>query len=139
MELLSMNFINGGLKRYWRRRRYQRLDGTAAWTGRRNLKVVRFGGDKSGGSTRRFWRIRAIPKLRMKIFNPIKVLAKVRDAYVNMMVGWVGSDSFFGDKRIPRARQVERKSSKRVEEFEVKLIMEIYKSLKASRELAAFS
>ncbi|KAK9118622.1 hypothetical protein Scep_016715 [Stephania cephalantha] len=80
---------------------------------RRNLKVVRFGGEKIGESTRRFWRIRAIPKLRFKFFNSIKLLAKVRDAYVNMMVGWVGNDSFFGDKRIPRAKQVERKYFKR--------------------------
>ncbi|KAF9623467.1 hypothetical protein IFM89_003051 [Coptis chinensis] len=134
MEIISYPF-NGSLKRYWRRRRYQRLDG--AVTGK-NMKVARLGGKRKS-----FWRVRTIPKLKwgFKIVSPIKLLRKVRDAYMNMMlglagnVGYLNGDNFFGGKRIPKARTISKAS--KVEEFETKLIFEIYKALMASRELAS--
>ncbi|KAF9623470.1 hypothetical protein IFM89_003054 [Coptis chinensis] len=77
--------ITRGLKRYWRARRYQRLDGTI--TSKKNMQVARLGGKR-----KRSWRIRAIPKLklRFKLVSPIKVLATLRDAYINMMIGLEG-------------------------------------------------
>ncbi|PIA63672.1 hypothetical protein AQUCO_00201191v1 [Aquilegia coerulea] len=137
MEMNSTIAIYGSLKRFWRRRQYQRLDGT----NKKNMNVARLGGKRKS-----FWRIRAIPKLKLKlkIVSPIKMLAKLRDAYINMMLGLAGNvgslngDGFFGDKRIPKARKPSSsKVSKAAGEYESKLIFEIYKALKASPEFAS--
>ncbi|KAF8399067.1 hypothetical protein HHK36_014933 [Tetracentron sinense] len=133
MEKLESPFY-GSLKRYWRRRRYQRLDGTV--TSKKTVKMARF----RGGNNKRFWRIRVIPKLRLKIVSPLKLLGRLRDAYVNMMLGLAGnvryfnSGNSFGDKRIPKARQVPMLSP--YQDIDSRLVYEIYKSLMASRELA---
>ncbi|KAF5197389.1 hypothetical protein FRX31_013026 [Thalictrum thalictroides] len=130
----------GSLKGFWRRRQYQRLE--IYGTSKKNMNVARLGGKRKS-----FWRIRAIPKLKLKfkIVSPIKLLAKLRDAYINMMLGLAGNvgslngDAFFGGKRIPKARKPSSSkiSSKQAGEFESKLIFEIYKALKASPEFAS--
>ncbi|XP_077221088.1 uncharacterized protein LOC143854856 [Tasmannia lanceolata] len=128
MDFFSSQFSKG-LQRYWRRRSYQRLDGS----GKKNPKTVRL-----GGNTRRSWKIRAIPKLRIKIYSPIKLLTRLRDAYMNAMLKLVGntgslqSGNAFGGKRIPRARTVKESSS----DFEIRMVLEICKSIVASRDLA---
>ncbi|XP_060195403.1 uncharacterized protein LOC132624677 [Lycium barbarum] len=126
---LVQNLFNGGLlKIQWRRRRYQRLDGTA----RKNIKVTKFG--RNG--QKRTWRIKAIPKLKLKIFSPIKLWNKFKNAYMNMMLhlaGNVNNGNMFGAKRIPKARQVELAYTNT--EFENRLIYEIYKSMVPSMEL----
>ncbi|PIA63671.1 hypothetical protein AQUCO_00201190v1 [Aquilegia coerulea] len=135
MELISSPF-SGSIKRNWRRRQYQRLDGSV--NREDTMKIARLGGKR-----KRLWRIRAIRKLKLgfKTVSPINLLAKLRDSYINMMLGIAGNvgslncDSFFGGKRIPKARTV-RKVSK-AEEFETKLVYEIYKALMASRELTS--
>ncbi|KAF5197388.1 hypothetical protein FRX31_013025 [Thalictrum thalictroides] len=135
MELISSTF-SSSIKRNWRRRQYQRLDGSV--NREDTIKIARLGGKR-----KRFWRIRAIRKLKLgfKIVSPIKLLAKLRDSYINMMLGVAGNvgslngDSFFGRKRLPKARTVEKIS--KAEEFETKLVYEIYKALMASRELTS--
>ncbi|KAK9118627.1 hypothetical protein Scep_016720 [Stephania cephalantha] len=134
----------GKLKRYLRKREYQRLDGPHEYqpsTKRSTkVKITRFRGYSTSTAKnghRRVWKIIAIPKLRyLKIVSPIKLLKRLRDAYVNMMLGITGNagDSFFGNKRIPKARKVERVL--KGDEFEMKLMVEMYKSLVASRRLA---
>ncbi|KAF9623468.1 hypothetical protein IFM89_003052 [Coptis chinensis] len=135
MEMISSTTtFYGSLKRYWRRRQYQRIDGAIT----KNPKAIRLGGKR-----KRTWKIKLTPKLKwgLKIVSPIKLMAKLRDAYINMMLGLAGNvgslsgDNFFGGKRIPRARKISKVSKTDV--FETKLIFEIYKALKASRELAA--
>ncbi|XP_030941010.1 uncharacterized protein LOC115965858 [Quercus lobata] len=134
MELIPKP-VQGTLKRYWRRQRYQRLHGSKPV--RKNVKITRFG----GSPRRRVWRIRAVPKLRLKNFSPSKLWTKIKNAYMNMMVslaGNVGSlntSSVFGDKRIPKERQVSHVVYS-TEEVENRLILEIYKALLASRELS---
>ncbi|XP_021628386.1 uncharacterized protein LOC110626655 [Manihot esculenta] len=132
MELISTPFA-GTWRRYWRRKRYQRLDG--AFTGRKNMRVVRFG----GGSPRRAWKIR--PKLRiLKIAatSPLRLLRKLKNAYVDMMLNLAGNVSFlnndtvFGNKRIPKARQAPAAAYSN-EEFETRLVYEIYKALKSTQ------
>ncbi|KAF8390085.1 hypothetical protein HHK36_024606 [Tetracentron sinense] len=119
MEILSSPF-HGSLKRYWRGRRYQRLDG--AITGKKSMKIARL-----GAKSRRFWKIRAFPKLRLKIVSPIKLLVRLRDGYINMMlglesnVGYLNNASVFGDGRILKARQVQMASSS--EEFSSLFLM----------------
>ncbi|KAM7516333.1 hypothetical protein LguiA_005916 [Lonicera macranthoides] len=117
-------------KTYWRRRRYQRLGGA---TNRKNLKTVRF-----GGGPQRSWRIKVVPKLRLKavILSPFKIWSKLKNAYVNMMlnlagkVGHSNNVNVFGEIRIPKARQVSKGYSSN--EFENRLVFEIYKALAAS-------
>ncbi|XWS47600.1 hypothetical protein CRYUN_Cryun14cG0166000 [Craigia yunnanensis] len=132
MELLQKPFP-ATLKRYWRRRQYQKLNSEVI-NNRKNVKVTRM-----GGGSRRFWRIKAIPKLRWKIASPIKLLTKLKNVYMNMMmslagnVGYLNNDNTFGGKRIPKARKVHMAYSN--SEFEERLVYEIYKNLIATREL----
>jgi hypothetical protein len=100
---LAPSFFNGSWKRYWRRKRYQRLDG--AITARKNTNVARF-----GGSPRRTWKIKAVPKLRIlkNIASPTKLLRKLKNAYISMILSVAGNADgthVFGDKRVPRGRQ----------------------------------
>ena len=129
---LAPSFFNGSWKRYWRRKRYQRLDG--AITARKNTNVARF-----GGSPRRTWKIKAVPKLRIlkNIASPTKLLRKLKNAYISMILSVAGNADgthVFGDKRVPRGRQV--KAAYPSEAFEKRLVYEIYKNLLATRELS---
>lgn len=143
MELLPKKSY-GSLKRLWRRRRYRRIDDETRI--RKNVKVTRFG----GGEKKRYWKIKALPKLRILRpigSAPLKLLSKVKNAYMEMMlnlagnVGYLNNNNAFGTKRIPKERKVDAivYSGHEVEE---RLVLEIYKALAASRgahELTATS
>ncbi|KAK9276319.1 hypothetical protein L1049_005850 [Liquidambar formosana] len=124
------------LKRYWRRRRYQRLNG--ATTNKKKPKIMRLG----GSCRRRLWRIRAIPKLKLRFVSPIKLLAKFHDAYIDMMIRLASSVEnsngvgAFGGKRIAKGCLVSKASSG--EEVDSRLVLEIYKRMASTREVAAF-
>ncbi|PIA63673.1 hypothetical protein AQUCO_00201192v1 [Aquilegia coerulea] len=136
MEMSYSTSSNGNFKRYWRRSQYQRLVGAQA--SRENMRVARLGGKRKRG-----WNIRIIKKIKLglKILSPIKLLLKLRTAYIKMMirlegkVGALNGDNFFKAKRINQKTEKNSNDSKAAEEFEAKLILEIYKSLTASREL----
>ncbi|KAK7295760.1 hypothetical protein RJT34_18672 [Clitoria ternatea] len=91
-------------------------------------------------SPRRYWRIR---RLRWVITSPLKMLTKLKNAYINLMLRLAGSvgamntetdsNTIFALKRIPKARQVSKGYS--MDAFEARLIFEISKSLVASYEL----
>lgn len=102
--------------------------------GGRKMKTVRL-----GGSPQRAWRIKSSPKLKLKVIlvSPFKLMKKLKNAYLNMMLtisGGGGDGSTFGDKRVPKARHVPIASS--TSEFDRRLVLEIYKSLVVSRESA---
>ncbi|KAG8384110.1 hypothetical protein BUALT_Bualt04G0083900 [Buddleja alternifolia] len=132
MEIMS---YNGSLRRQWRSRRgYNRVSPS----NRRNLKVARFG---SAGNSKRSWRLRLAPKLRLvRLASPLKLWYKFKNAYMNMMLkfatnsGSSNSGNIFGAKRIPKARDVPNMGYSRTE-FENRLIFEIYKNMVASFEL----
>ncbi|KAJ4961773.1 hypothetical protein NE237_021683 [Protea cynaroides] len=134
MERFSIP-IYGSLKKYWKRRTYRRLGDVGYSSVRKNRKVLRLGGN----SSRRSWKIRAIPKLQLKINFPMKIWKKFRDGYINMMLGFAGKagghseSSVFGGKRIPRGRPIPQLS-----EFDKRLVLQIYNSLVASRELVSY-
>ncbi|KAK9271691.1 hypothetical protein L1049_002054 [Liquidambar formosana] len=135
MDILP-NPSKGSLNRYWRRRKYHRLDG--AITGQnKNVRLARFG----GGRTKKFWKIRAVPKLRLKAFSPLKLWTRFKNAYMDMMLNLAGSvghlngGNVLEGKRIPKKRQVPLVYSS--DEFENRLVYEIYKAMIASRELGA--
>lgn len=99
---------------------------------RKNMKVVKF-----GGNSKRGWKIRVAKKLKLKMsLSPLKLWKKIKTGYVNMMLNLGnGGSSVFGEKRIPQARQLQITYAPT--EFENRLVLEIYKSLVASRELSS--
>ncbi|KAG7973800.1 hypothetical protein I3843_06G015300 [Carya illinoinensis] len=145
MEIVPSAYYEN-LKRYWRRRRYQRLINGANYTNRRNLRIARLGGNSSSSSTsaRRLWRVKSSPKLRFGniILSPIKVLTKFHDAYVDMMIRLAGnvanpnSVNLFGGKRVPKGRQISIVSYGE-EVDQGRLVLEIYKRIASTRELDA--
>ncbi|PIN24171.1 hypothetical protein CDL12_03121 [Handroanthus impetiginosus] len=74
-----------GIKGYWRRKGYERLNGGGR---RRKTRAVELASAGYGSSRRRrFWRIKLTPRLKLKLrFSPKKFLIGLRDAYVNMMM-----------------------------------------------------
>ncbi|TKY64822.1 hypothetical protein E2542_SST07673 [Spatholobus suberectus] len=89
----------GGIKRYLSRRRYQRLDGGA--TGGKKTKMVRL-----RRSPRRHFRIKAVPRLTWAVRSPLKMLAKLKNAYTNFMLRSMNTDNIFGEKKVPKADPV---------------------------------
>ncbi|XP_050374787.1 uncharacterized protein LOC126792404 [Argentina anserina] len=138
MEIAPSNCYDN-LKRYWRRRRYQRLHGD----NKKKMRVVRLGGGPNGSTSppRRSWRLRTTAKLRLiKCFSPINLFTKLHGAYVDMMVrtaGNVGGARRIagGSKKVAKARdQISMATSE--EAVDTRLVLEIYKRLAASRQLA---
>ncbi|KAL0395911.1 UNVERIFIED_CONTAM: hypothetical protein Scaly_0039500 [Sesamum calycinum] len=129
--------FNGSLvKRQWRRRGYTKLSPT----GRRNVKIVKFGTGNTT-SSKRSWRLRLTPKLRLvRLASPLRLWHRFKNAYMKMMLrfantsGTSNSANVFGAKRIPKARDVPTAPYSGTE-FENRLILEIYKSMVASLEL----
>lgn len=141
MEIVPSSYYDN-LKRYWRRRRYQRLNVVS----KKKMKVARLGGGATGGSTSptRFFKIR---KLRLiKFVSPITLLAKFHGAYVDMMVRMAGNVG--GARRVAGGSKKVAKiqdqivsvaaSCGRQEAVDTRLVLEIYKRLAASRQLAAY-
>ncbi|KAL1824134.1 hypothetical protein DCAR_0312176 [Daucus carota subsp. sativus] len=131
MEYLLSNPLNGTMKRFQRTRKgHKRIN----WSGpnRNNMDTVRL-----GGSPRRAWRIRVVPKMRFKrvLSSPSRLWKKLKTGYVNMMLNLAKNQSanVFGGKRIPMGRQFPTGSYTSAE-FDKRLVLEIYKSLVASRE-----
>ncbi|MED6142990.1 hypothetical protein PIB30_002814 [Stylosanthes scabra] len=128
----------GGIKSYLRRKRYQHGSATPTRGGGRKAKVIRL-----KRRARRYWRIRTIPKLRWVITSPLKMLIKLKNAYMNFMLRLAGNfgalntenDNIvvFGGKRIRKARQFSKRFSG--DAFEARLIYEISKTFIASHEL----
>ncbi|CAN1122616.1 hypothetical protein LINPERPRIM_LOCUS2824 [Linum perenne] len=139
-----MELIPTSWSRHWmRKNRYQRLND--APLRRRNIRVARLGigGDKSSSSPGRLaWRIKVVPKLRVRVAvaAPLKLAAKLKNKYVDMMVkvaGSVGSlntNMVFGNKRIPKARQLKMSGSD--EQFQNRIIYEMFKNISSAHELS---
>jgi hypothetical protein len=121
-SLLPKPTNNGGIKQYLRRRHYKHLEGSG-----KKMKVIRL-----KRSTRKFWRIRTIPRLRWVIKSPLKMLSNFKNVYLNFMLKSLNIDSNIGGQ-IPKAPQVSKDYAS--DAFEVKLIYEISKALIASHEL----
>ncbi|KAL3652908.1 hypothetical protein CASFOL_002589 [Castilleja foliolosa] len=125
MEGVSKS-VYKGIKGYWRRKGYKRLNGG----GKRKLRVVQLGSADTGEGSRRrrrFWRFKLTPRLKLKLrFSPKKFLIRLRDAYVNMMMkiansrvigGGYPGDGVMGFGLRP------------VKEYDERMIVEIYKSI----------
>ncbi|XP_059441938.1 uncharacterized protein LOC132174246 [Corylus avellana] len=120
------------LKRYWRRRRYQRLI-NGAKSNRRKLKIARLGGGTRTLTSK-------VMRFNINTVSPIKLLAKLHDAYIDMMIplasnvklGYPNNVDLFGGKRVPKGRrQISMASCG--QEVDGKLVLGIYKRIASSR------
>ncbi|KAL7260415.1 hypothetical protein ACSBR1_006140 [Camellia fascicularis] len=82
MDIVPATYVEN-IKSYWKKRGYQLLDeGTHSKKGLSNKRL--------GSKTCRAWKIsQKVPKLRLKIVSPIKLLAKFHDAYLYMIIRFV--------------------------------------------------
>ncbi|KAK1357480.1 Phytochrome interacting factor 3 [Heracleum sosnowskyi] len=132
MEIFSSSPLGGSSKSY-HRKRPAGYNGT--FNGRRtSAKTVTL-----GGSPKRSWRMKSVPKLKFKLIlsSPMRLWRKLKNGYMNMMLnlGSSSSASGFGEKRIPKARQSST-ATYTTTEFDNRLVFEIYKSLMTSHEMA---
>lgn len=123
---------------YWRRRRYERLDGSTRSRKKNRVQL----GEK--GRKRFFGRIKIKPRFRwLRLVSPKKLLIKLRDGYVKMMLSFANSAAMsggygygngFGIGEGVGAMGLGRPPLK---EYDEKMIVEIYKSLVAQQQLMA--
>ncbi|XP_022769799.1 uncharacterized protein LOC111313393 [Durio zibethinus] len=119
MEGVSATMYKG-LRRYWKRRGYVKLNGS----GRERRSRVELGSSRR----RRFWRIRVKAKLRIP--SPKKFFVWLRDAYVKMMLR-------LGNSRVVSSgyggaiddNGIATFGKRPLKEYDEKMIVEIYKSL----------
>jgi hypothetical protein len=127
-----------GLKEYWQRKGYQRINGSGR---RRRTNKVELGSNQPRKGRFSRWKIRLSLKIRIKrIPSPKKMLMWARDAYVNMMLGLAnsrvmtvsGSASGFGGAL--SGGPVADSGFKRAppKEYDEKMIIQIYKSILAT-------
>ncbi|KAE9450949.1 hypothetical protein C3L33_17118, partial [Rhododendron williamsianum] len=92
MDMVPATYLDN-LKRFWRRRKYKRLDDN-----KKRTKVARLGNNQ-----RRGWKLRLARKF--KVVLPVKLGKKFHRAYINMMVRLVGDKEtgLFGGKKIPKS------------------------------------
>lgn len=137
MAILPAGEYFESFRRHWRRRKYQRISG--ATHSRKKLPVLWLGGGSPDAPRRRrrLWRIRRIPKLHWKIVSPIKLLAKLNDAYAGMMIclaNKMANGGFLGGKKPAKPRHLVWASTG--DQVDTRLVEEIYKHLVASRRLS---
>ncbi|KAJ1264209.1 hypothetical protein BS78_09G245600 [Paspalum vaginatum] len=141
-EAFPIRFTRG-VRAYWRRRKYHRLDLEGG-----NGKAVR----RAGVTTLQLGAARRLRvRVRVALEAPRRALARARDAYVGAMLALArrassalalpgGADALWA-KRVPRRKQQQlssgggAKQGASTTEFERRLIFEIYKSIVASKEL----
>ncbi|XVF32845.1 hypothetical protein REPUB_Repub17cG0117600 [Reevesia pubescens] len=121
MEGISATMYKG-LRGYWNRRGYVKLNGSR----RAQRSRVELGSTRR----KRFWRIRV--KAKLKIPSTKKFFVWLRDAYVKMMLGFANSrmvgtygygGGAIGDHGIAAF------GKHPIKEYDEKMIIEIYKSL----------
>ncbi|KAL5745074.1 hypothetical protein ACOSP7_026220 [Xanthoceras sorbifolium] len=146
MEVTPEPFYNSLKKRYWGRRSYQRLDRSKANNTSRKVKSVKFA--RSQSTSRRFWRIKPVPKLRLKNIrssaNIHKLWTKFKNAYMHMMIKFSGKMWYSNNEnvlvdhqRIPKVRKGGSSSVYAADEFESRLVYEIYKAVLETRQLSS--
>ncbi|KAL5202548.1 hypothetical protein ABZP36_013500 [Zizania latifolia] len=133
-----------GIHSYWGRRKYQRLE--AANGGGKTRGTQRLGGRRGGG-----WglRLRRLLRVRVRVaaaLSPWRLLARIRDAYVGGMLAVSRKASTMAlpnapeglwPRRVPRRKQLPSPRPGQLTDFEQRLVVEIYKSIVASKELTA--
>lgn len=163
-EAFPIRFTKG-IRSYWRRRDYPRVDGSGkvAGRGRRRRGLVRLG--DGSGSGPRPWAVRIGGMFRARRVRaraaapapapsraaavakaPLRVLGRIRDAYVDVMLGAArtqpavaralpSAPEALWQKRVP-VRRSGSQAKQKPDELGQRLVMEMYKSVRASRNLS---
>ncbi|XP_043710617.1 uncharacterized protein LOC122659581 [Telopea speciosissima] len=141
MEGISAGLYKG-LRDSWRRRDYQRLDGSTRFRRRKNRVELSSSSEDATGPDnqrrrRRFWRIKVTPKLRFftGMSSPKKFFRRLRDAYVKMMLGFANSRIFISGYGGGGGGGSFGMGKPTLKEYDQKVIIEIYKSLMAQGQL----
>ncbi|KAM3350177.1 hypothetical protein ACQJBY_022769 [Aegilops geniculata] len=156
-EAFPIRFTKG-IRSYWRRSKYQRVDGGTGGRGTRHL--VRLGDGGSGDGNRKAWGVRLGGMFRVRVKAPAsavaaakapkRVLGRIRDAYVDAMLGAAKKHSAathtlpngpapeaLWQKRVPvRRSRSQAQVRQKADELGQRLVLEMYKSVRASRDLA---
>jgi hypothetical protein len=154
-EAFPIRFTKG-IRSYWRRRNYkQQVDGSGGVTeghGTRRHQLVRLG---DGGDGPKQWavrlggmarRVRAPSPAVVAAKAPVRVLGKIRDAYVDAMLGAAKTHPVAAkaqptaaealwQKRVP-VRRSQSQARQHPEELGQRLVDEMYKSVLASRSVS---
>lgn len=142
----------GGIKGYWKRRGYDRLDGAAAQR-RPRLPTAELGGGGEGeaqpaaGRHRRArgWRVRrrragVLGRRLLRALSPLRLLVRLRDAYVNAMLRLASSAAVAGYGAAgPYCTAVDPFVRPRplTSDYDEKALVEIYRSILARGEAGA--
>ncbi|XP_042991304.1 uncharacterized protein LOC122318183 isoform X1 [Carya illinoinensis] len=127
MEGVSATTYKVGLRGYWRRRGYEKLNGSGH---RRRTRSGQLGSSRWRSRFWR-WRIKITPRLRvLRLPSPKSLLVRLRDWYVKLMlrlansrvcsVGGYGTNTVAACDGFPRGT---------LKEYDEKMIVEIYKSM----------
>jgi hypothetical protein len=150
VEAFPIGFTKG-IRSHWRRRKYQRLENGEGRSTRGNTQRLGGGVRRGSGGWRvrlRGLLIRRVRVVRAVVALPGRLLCRMRDAYVGGMltvarkaaVTAMPSDGMW-TKRVPRRKHQKlllpgaAAAQQGASEFEKRLVMEIYKSIVASKEL----
>ncbi|KAL3510703.1 hypothetical protein ACH5RR_030104 [Cinchona calisaya] len=127
MDVLNIRYLDG-LKRYWRRRKYQRLDD--AIKTKRKLKIARFGDHQNNHKKELKIMKKVNKKLEFKIMTPGELVTKFHQAYVDAMVHLGGNkriDHVKNEaKRVAKCQPIPMLSSSTNEMIDSRLALEIY-------------
>lgn len=113
----SSNGISMWAKRIMQRRKYTRLSGRS-----KRMHVAKLGGRKGKGVSF-VWRLKAVPRLRLRVIRSAAKswLARIRDNYMDLMTGFSRSCTI--------SSQPASRKNMAVQDFNTKVVVEIYKSL----------
>lgn len=121
----------GGIKAYWKRRGYDRLDAASAQR-RPRLPTAELGAGAQPGR-RRGWRVRrrGLGRRLLRALSPRRWLTRLRDAYVNAMLR-LSSSAAVGYGAAPYCPGADPFSRPRpLRDYDEKVLIEIYRSILA--------
>lgn len=130
MDVLPIGYFDG-LKRCWRRQRYQRLED--ATKVKRKLKIARLGNKNNQNELK----LKKVAKLGFKILTPIQLVTKFHKAYVDAMVR-LGSSKRIDHvkneaKRVAKCQPIPMLSASTNEMVDGRLAVEMYKRVMSTR------
>lgn len=119
-----------GIKGYWRRQGYERINESGGRRRRRKKNRVELAVEGTARK-RRFWNIRLIPRLKLKLrFSPKKFVVGLRDGYVNFMTRLANSGFIStGVAGYTGGAGMDGFGMRPLKEYDERMIIEIYKSL----------
>ncbi|CAD6334085.1 unnamed protein product [Miscanthus lutarioriparius] len=129
----------GDIKGYWKRRGYDRLDAAAAQRHPRLPTAELGGGEAQPKPQRRGWRVRrrragVLGRRLLRALSPLRLLARLRDAYVNAMLRLASSAAVAGYGAAgPYCTSADPFARPRplTREYDEKALVEIYRSILA--------